>query len=65
MLYALTWLSGVLCYCVYKLGGSSVGRGFEGRATAQQRGRQRALGAVVIQILYFILRTPDCSFNFI
>ena len=44
MLYALTWLSGVLCYCVYKLGGSSVGRGFEGRATAQQRGRRRDLG---------------------
>ena len=47
-----SWLSGVLCYRVYKLAGSSVGRGLEGRATAQQRGRRKDLGAVLPQIFW-------------
>ena len=49
--------------------GSSVGRGFEGRAAAQQRGRMRDLGAALIQIfwlnpLFFSKLTPECSFKF-
>ena len=35
-------------------------RGFEGRAAAQQRGRRKDLGAVLIQIFWL---TPDCSFK--
>ena len=38
----------VYCSCT---AGSSVGRGFEGRAAAQQRGRRRHLGAVLIEIV--------------
>ena len=40
-------------------------RGFEGRAAAQQRGRRRELGDVLIQIFWLSpLFSLDCSFNF-
>ena len=41
------------------------GRGFEGRTAAQQRGRRRDLGAVLIQIFQsiFFLKPPECSFK--
>ena len=40
--------SGILCYRGYSR--LLCGRGFEGRAAVQQRGRKRELGAVLIQI---------------
>ena len=58
----MSWLSGVLCYHGYKpaCGPPSVGRGFGGRAAAQQ-----IYYNIIIYIYYdlFFLKTSDCSFN--
>ena len=51
----LPWLQACSCTA-----GSFVGRGFEGKAAVQQRGRKP--GSCMIQV-HFFLKTPDCSFK--